>query len=89
VLNTQVMRKAVDGIAWGAVPSGTPLREGDAVPTTRDGTALLTFSRGKRLQLAQNSLMIVRDTRDAAEAADPEVVALPGDLVPPVESERS
>jgi hypothetical protein len=71
VLNTQVMRKAVDGIAWGAVPSGTPLREGDAVQTTRDGTALLTFSRGKRLQLERNSLMIVRDTRDVDEAVNP------------------
>ena len=71
VLNTQVMRKNVDGIVWGAVPSGTALREGDAVQTTRDGTALLTFSRGKRLQLEQNSLMIVRVSRDEAESVNP------------------
>lgn len=71
VLNTQVMRKAVDGIVWGAAPSGTPLREGDAVQTTRDGTALLTFSRGKRLQLEQNSLMIVRGSREADESVNP------------------
>ena len=71
VLNTQVMRKDADGIVWGAVPSGTPLHEGDAVQTTRDGTAMLTFSKGKRLQLEQNSLMIVRSSRQEVETMNP------------------
>src|SRR5207253_10553174 len=71
VLNATVMRKAADAIAWGAVPSGTPLREGDAVQTTREGRALLTFRQGKRLQLEQNSLMIVSGNRTSPEAGDP------------------
>ena len=71
VLNTQVMRKTADDIAWGSVSAKTALREGDAVQTTRDGTAMLTFGRGKQLQLEQNSLVIVRSSRRAAESASP------------------
>jgi hypothetical protein len=71
VLNTSVMRKAADAIAWGPVASGTPLREGDAVQTTREGRALITFKQGKRLQLEQNSLMIVRGARESLAEEDP------------------
>ncbi len=71
VLNTTVLRKPADAIAWTSVSSGTPLREGDAVQTTREGRAMLAFPQGKRLQLEQNSLMIVRGTRASAEAEDP------------------
>src|SRR5205085_11211406 len=83
VLNTTVKRRAAGEIVWGTVPTGSPLREGDAVQTTRDGTALLTFGKGRKLQLEQNSLMIVHTDRtvmDAAGAPEPCVHVLLGEL---------
>jgi hypothetical protein len=82
VFNSTVLRKAAYDIAWGPVGTGAALRDGDAVQTTRDGTAMLTFSRGRRLQLEQNSLVIVRANRDSIEVnhSTPSVRVLVGEL---------
>ena len=69
VLNTTVKRKPADAFSWSTVPSGTELQEGDAVQTTGDGTAMITFGHGTRLQLGQKSLMVIHANLPSGDAA--------------------
>lgn len=82
VLNNEVKKKGTSEIAWSSVHSGSALRDGDAVQTTHEGTALLRFAQGEEFQLGQNSLMVVRATheRPAASTVRSSVLVLDGDL---------
>jgi hypothetical protein len=82
VLNDEVKRKGTSEIVWGSVRSWATLRDGDAVQTTRDGTALLRFGRGEEFQLGRNSLMVVRSGRQHQDASTvhSSVLVLDGDL---------
>ena len=82
VLNNEVKRKSTGEIAWGSARSGLALQDGDAVQTTRDGTALLKFTKGEELQLGRNSLMVVRtaNERPTDRTVRSSVLVLEGDL---------
>ncbi len=55
-----VKSKQADAIAWRDAQAGMALRDRDAVQTQKGATAVIAFDENNRLQLGENSLVVIR-----------------------------